>query len=753
MIVLRYELRDASGVLVAVHCRQDGPDGKRMWWEQPDGTPGLGGLSTADLPLYRIELLSGTPTVILVEGEKAADALLEIGVQAVGTVTGASATPGAIPLAELTGRSVHVWPDNDDVGHKHMQRVAAGLAGIATAVSMIDWSDAPAHGDAADFLAAGGTRRDVEALVDSARPVPPVAGPVPEPAPSEPWEPPLSLDRSADLPVFPVGGLPDWLRSFVVAEAEATQTPVDMAAMFVLAALATVVAGRVQVEPVTGWCEGLNLFIVVAMEPGSRKSAVHREIITPIVAYERLLVEQAQPDIAEKATIRRIAEASLAKAEKAAASAKDPIQRLAYEDEARTLASALERLAIPAAPRLFTADVTPEELASLLHENRGRMAVLSAEGGVFDIMAGRYSAGMPNIDVYLAGHAGDVIRVDRRGRPPEYVDRPALTIGLAVQPYVLAKAARVGDFAGRGLLDRFLYAIPAGTVGYRQTGTPPVPDAIRQRYDTSLRALAASFDRFTEPITLHLDDEASSLFSAWRGEIEPRRRPDADLGHIQGWSSKLDGAVVRIAGLLHLAETITSGWDMPIGAATMAAALEIGQYLVAHALAAFDYMGADPRLEAARRIGRWIVAGRHATFTKREAFRALRGQALFPSVERITTGLAALDEHGWVRQVAPERGPGRPPSRYETNPAIFVKAWTKQPELVRSTEQDDVLSILSVDSERFETAAPEPEVSTPEPGLWPPGPVAPHEPAELGDWLAAPLWEPDGPGSDEWEAI
>jgi Phosphomannose isomerase type I len=103
--------------------------------------------------------------------------------------------------------------------------------------------------------------------------------------------------------------------------------------------------------------------------------------------------------------------------------------------------------------------------------------------------------------------------------------------------------------------------------------------------------------------------------------------------------------------------------------------------------------------------------------------------------------------------LAPERGPGRPPSRYETNPAIFLKAWTKRPELVRSTEQDDVLSILSVDSERFETAAPEPEGATREPGLGHPGPVAPHEPAELGDWLAAPLWEPDGPGSDEWEAI
>jgi hypothetical protein len=236
----RYGIRDASGALVAVHCRYDGPAGKRMWWEQPDGTPGLGGFSSADLPLYGIDRLTGSPIVILVEGEKAAEVLLAIGVQAVGTVTGASGTPGAIPLAELTGRRVRPWPDNDGVGRSHMQRIGDALVGIAADdVCWITWPDAPEHGDAADFIAAGGTREDVEALVEAARPQPPTGGPGPAPAGSEPWEPPLSLDRSADLPAFPVQVLPPSLAAYVEAEAVANQTPPDMAAMFGLSALAT----------------------------------------------------------------------------------------------------------------------------------------------------------------------------------------------------------------------------------------------------------------------------------------------------------------------------------------------------------------------------------------------------------------------------------------------------------------------------------------------------------------------------------
>ncbi len=171
----------------------------------------------------------------------------------------------------------------------------------------------------------------------------------------------------------------------------------------------------------------------------------------------------------------------------------------------------------------------------------------------------------------------------------------------------------------------------------------------------------------------------------------------------------------------------------------MQAAVKIGRYLVAHALAVFDYMGADPRLEAARRIGRWIVATHQARFTKREAFRALRGQAMFPTIERLTVGLAALDEHGWVRQLAPERGPGRPSSRYETNPAIFLEAWTKWPELATSPDPDDLPSILSMDFDGFGTAAH--------------GTAAPLEPAELRDWFAGPIHEPDLAASDEWGTI
>src|SRR5581483_10312381 len=95
-----------------------------------------------------------------------------------------------------------------------------------------------------------------------------------------------------------------------------------------------------------------------------------------------------------------------------------------------------DSIEVPPIPRLVADDITPEAAATLLAEQKGRLAIISAEGGIFDIIAGRYSK-LPNMDLWLKGHSGDSLKVDRKGRPPEYIPRPALTLGLMVQPSVL----------------------------------------------------------------------------------------------------------------------------------------------------------------------------------------------------------------------------------------------------------------------------------------------------------------------------
>jgi hypothetical protein len=165
----RYEIRDRDGTLVAVHVRIDTPNGKRMWWER-DGRKGLAGLRPTDLPLYGVHRLGDAREVIVVEGEKAADALLALGLPAVGTVCGASTTPSDDALRPLVDRVVFLWPDNDEPGRRHMQRIAERLHALGCQdLRWVEWDEAPESGDAADAVPRGG-RALVDQLLARAEP-------------------------------------------------------------------------------------------------------------------------------------------------------------------------------------------------------------------------------------------------------------------------------------------------------------------------------------------------------------------------------------------------------------------------------------------------------------------------------------------------------------------------------------------------------------------------------------------------------
>jgi hypothetical protein len=198
---------------------------------------------------------------------------------------------------------------------------------------------------------------------------------------------------------------------------------------------------------------------------------------------------------------------------------------------------------------------------------------------------------------------------------------------------------------------------------------------VADRYALDLEALAASLAASPSdngPAVLALDHEAADLLLCFERDLEPRLAAGSgDLAHLAGWAAKLAGATCRLAGLLHLASHLRDGWVQPIDAATFAASVRLAGYLIEHARAVFDLMGADSRLDDARWLLDWINRTAQAQFTRRDAHRAApRGR--FPKATDLDPALALLEEHGWLRRVdadAPGPRGGRPPSpRYLVNP-------------------------------------------------------------------------------------
>lgn len=159
-----YAIKDGDGRLFGAHCRWDLPSEKTLrWWR--DGTWSLGGLPVLAAPLYGIDgEREMTHPVVLVEGEKAAEAVRAAHHAGVATVCGAAVTPDAAVLEPLRGRDVILWPDADEPGRDHMARIAERLRGVACSLRWIaPRPDADCGEDAADL-----TTETIRAMVANA---------------------------------------------------------------------------------------------------------------------------------------------------------------------------------------------------------------------------------------------------------------------------------------------------------------------------------------------------------------------------------------------------------------------------------------------------------------------------------------------------------------------------------------------------------------------------------------------------------
>lgn len=722
--VTAYDYTDADGTLLYQAVRYD-PKGFSQ--RRPNGTGGwVWSLQGVDLVPYRLLALLAADRdgwVFKVEGEKDADNLAARGLVATTNAMGANAWRDEY-ADYFRGLRVAILPDNDQPGRDHAENVAAALDGIAAEVRVVHLPDLPEKGDVSDWL----IHHDASDLLEVVNQTlswrthnsrsthnSGDAGNSEDSVNFEngsDWEEPTPLTE-IERPDFPTHLLPDVIRSFVEGVAVATQTPPALAAMLTLSVIAAAAAKRVAVEVRTGWIEAINIFAVVVLGSGNRKSAVFAETIKPLEVFEAEEIKRLGPEIAEATNQCKIAEQALAKAQRDAANAKDDQDSTTWvvaREHASRQAREFEALEIPEVPRYLVDDCSPERLASLMARQDGRIAAMSPEGGIFELMAGRYSANaVPNLDVYLKGHAGDTIRVDRVGRLPEFVTAPALTLGLAVQPDVLRGLHGKPGFRGRGLLARIWYALPGSLVGQRVINPPPLTEADRAAYDTLIRDVLAlkpltAVDGSPQAHAIPFSRQADARFLAFEMEIECRLGGFGDLAHIADWGGKLAGAVARLAGIIHVAEHAGDGapWETPISGATMADAITMGHdFLVPHALAAFGEMGADPAVEDARHVLRWLDT-RHdlESITRRDLHQSLRRR--FPKPDDLDPAITLLVAHGYLRETAPEKRPtdqsprGRKPSpRYDINP--LGRPQNSPSTQYSGTEANSVYNVNSVD--------------------------------------------------------
>lgn len=483
------------------------------------------------------------------------------------------------------------------------------------------------------------------------------------------WPEPIlpGTAKTPDIPVHEV--LTGWLGDYAHHVAKSTQTPGVMSVLCALGVLATVLQRRFEVAPKGGksFRETLSLWCVSVSPPGTRKTAVLGAFLGPLVRWEKLLADRMRRDIAKNLTLRNTIQKRIEALTLRCGKA-DPTELEELRREIEQLQDDLpDELR---APRLFTADVTPERLQVMLMEHGESMAVHSDEPGIFGIMGGRYSGGSANLDVFLQGHAGSPMRVDRAGRKA-YADRPALSFNLMIQPAIMADVAKGNGFRGSGLLARFLYAMPESNVGRRDVREMhDIPDEVREAYQAGIEGLLYGLPG--EPgapgpaTVLELTDQARELWFDFAQEVEHLQGAGGDLEGISDWTSKLPGTVARIAALIELAEWgLTAEW---VSESAMVRAIHLARLLIPHAQAAFGLLGADPTDDDAALVLRWLTGRGLAEASQRDIQAGLRWR--FKSVDKLRDAIHKLKQTGCVMTYQRRNKGAKPTEMVRVNPCL-----------------------------------------------------------------------------------
>ena len=478
------------------------------------------------------------------------------------------------------------------------------------------------------------------------------------------WDKPLPLLEPRDnLPSFPIESFPAAVGDYVKALAENTQTNIDMSAVVTLGILAVCAGRYYRIEGNANYYEPLNLYILLVAEPGERKSSIMQNMTRFLFEYEQSENERLKPYITAYKHKKANLESTIKNLQERLGKSKND-QQLMHEIE--TKQSMLEELQEVKPLRLYADDCSSEALTTLLSENNGMMAVISAEGSIFDIIAGRYNNKI-NIDVWLKGHSGDEIRIDRKNRMTEYISNPRLTTVLAIQPNVLEEIMSNKIMTGRGLIARFLISIPVSRIGKRIFLSDAIAPELMKGFKTVLLKILTSVPN--EVIhTLHLSKEAQSVIESYFNENEvllsDRTCP------MREWLAKNVGAVLRIAGILHLA----SGFDHNtlVSEDTMTKSIAIGRYFRNHARYAYSVMDGDDTVKKAEYVLAKLKCYQSSMVKRREVFRDCRGK-YFKTIDNLKPILNLLEEYGYLHQQSISvDGTNRPSEIIHISPYIHL---------------------------------------------------------------------------------
>lgn len=572
-------------------------------------------------PLYNLDSLHRFPDapVLVVEGEKCVQALkdFEPEIVAVTSMNGSSGCNKA-DWTPLHGRRVLIWPDNDEPGQDYAWDVHSKVAGsrvidvpgldLEPKDDVVEWLESNRQVTAADIL-------ELPSL------------------PERPWADPSPIpDDEEPTPELPLAAVPQIIRQHAADVAERIGAPLEWAVfgdIFFIGATAGT-SHRLQPKKYDdSWKVVPNFWCVVVGRPGMKKSPLLTEILQPLRIADKKLQDENHKNELEYQTRKREYEQRQRHQEREYQKklANQPSPGLVSEPPPPP----------PKSKRLLVTDVTTEKLAEIAVANPNGVAAvfdeLSSLLGSFD-KKGREG----DRSFYLTAWNGDSsYNIDRIGRGTLHIERLCLSLFAGTQPGKIAPYIRQAQNQGRdddGFVQRFNFV-------YLDEEAPCLPYIDRAPDEEAKQRLwqRLSSIRDEVPRDYRFDPSAQDRYEQWvrnNADIIASQPDDA----LRSLRAKLERTLIQISLILHLCES----FEERVSEATLAAAIELTEYLWKHAQKLYGSTSRDPVAACARHILRKVAGASIRQISTRDL-----KQRRWKHFEHTDQALELLKESGWTR--------------------------------------------------------------------------------------------------------
>ena len=157
----KWDYLDSAGKLIAIVYRYDPVGGKKEF--RPWDVKRKKMAPPEPRPLYNQPGLLQSDRVVLVEGEKCAQALIDVGICTTTAMHGANAPVDKTDWSPLAGKAVIIWPDKDKPGWEYAENAAQAVlkAGALSCVIIYPPEGQPEGWDCADAVAQGMDVKDI----------------------------------------------------------------------------------------------------------------------------------------------------------------------------------------------------------------------------------------------------------------------------------------------------------------------------------------------------------------------------------------------------------------------------------------------------------------------------------------------------------------------------------------------------------------------------------------------------------------